>query len=182
MTCATDPVLVEAGRTDWNALFRQNPVAAQAKWDAFQARTRALGAWMTQRDRIAARADAESRRQSDRLLAERLDFWRDEGKRSAFTSAMSAYLARAGFTAGEVGGLTDARAILVARKAMLYDHLMAQQARIPAARKARAATRSMRAQASFEEGGPSTKARALMKRAARTGRLSDQVEAVLAML
>ncbi len=182
MTCATDPVLIEAGRTDWNALFRQNPAAAQAKWNTFQERSRTLGAWMAQRDRVAARADAEGRGQSDRLLAERLEFWRDEGKRNAFKAAMNDYLTRAGFAPSELSGLSDARTILVARKAMLYDHLMAQQARIPAARKARAATRSVRAQASSDDGVTSMKAKVLMKRAARTGRLSDQVEAVLAML
>ena len=177
-----DPVIAEGSRTNWTSLFQQNPALAQSKWNQYQHHLQCLNAVTTHRQQLQARSVQEEARRSHARLNAELDFWKDPGKRVAFVSDMQRYLAGNGFSNHEIGNVVDARAVLVARKAMLYDRLMAEQARIAAARRAPSAGRVLRSQASVDHSEGSVRAHKLKARAARTGRLDDAAAAVLASL
>ncbi|TAK98950.1 MAG: hypothetical protein EPO08_17760 [Rhodospirillaceae bacterium] len=177
-----DPVLAEGHRTDWTSLARHNPALAQAKWSQYQQRMQQLNAVATQRQAIQGRIMQEQAQQAHAKLHAELDFWKDDRKREAFVSQLQKYLSGNGFTPNEIENVADARAVLVARKAMLYDQLMAQQARIAAARRPPTPGRVFRSQASVDHSEGSTRAQKLKARAARTGRIDDAAAAVLASL
>src|SRR5581483_1293671 len=122
-------------------------------------------------------AQSEAMRTAHEHLGRELDFWNDATKRTAFRNDLRKFLGSSGFGDQEVEGLADPRAIMVARKAMLYDQLMAQQAKIAAAKTPKATARVLKPQAS-DDGA--SRPEALFKRAARTGRLDDAAAAILA--
>jgi hypothetical protein len=111
-----------------------------------------------------------------------LDFWKDEGQRAAFKSHLTSYLAGNGFRPEEVQSVADSRVILVARKAMLYDQLMAEQAKINAARRSPAPQRVLKSQAALDYSEASARVHKLKARAARSGRIDDAAAAILASL
>jgi hypothetical protein len=177
-----DPVLAEGAKTDWQKLSREDPAAAQAKWAQYRDRLQALQAVQARRAQAHEAAQQEGVRHAHRTLQDKLPFWNDAGRRGAFLDALDHYLHEHGFTPAERRSLADPRAILVAREAMLYRQLMAQQAQIAARRRGAAGGRVLRSQASTESREVSGRAQALAKRAARTGRLDDQAAAILAAL
>ena len=61
-------------------------------------------------------------------LLNALPEWKDPAKAKDEASAVDGYLQKAGFSEQERNGIADHRVIVVARKAMLYDQLMQQQA------------------------------------------------------
>lgn len=63
-------------------------------------------------------------RERDSLMA-KLPDWKNEKIAAKEREAISSYLSAEGFSKEDLDGITDHRAILVARKAMLYDQLMA---------------------------------------------------------
>ena len=60
------------------------------------------------------------------LLVERLPEWKDATRYKAESAQISEYLTTSGYGPEEVSGVTDHRAVILARKAMLYDKLMAK--------------------------------------------------------
>ena len=63
-----------------------------------------------------AKANEWRKQEADKLL-DKLPHWRDEKKRAAESEQIAAYLNDLGYTAEELGGLVDHRALLVARDA-----------------------------------------------------------------
>lgn len=61
-------------------------------------------------------------------LVERIPEWRDPAKYQAGAQELSSYLISQGADAQEVAALSDSLAVSIARKAMLYDKLVAQKA------------------------------------------------------
>jgi hypothetical protein len=177
-----DPVYAEGQQTDWTSLFQQDPTAAQAKWTHFQQRVRQLNAAEAERGQIRNRMAAEEARRGHDHLGRAWPFWNEPAKRAAFVSEMSRYLGGNGFAPHEIAGLTDARAVLVARKAMLYDQFMAEQAKVAAARRAPHSGRVLKSQASGDHSEQSVHIQKLKARAARTGRIDDAAAAILASL
>jgi hypothetical protein len=181
MAQTMDPVLAEGSRTDWAALAKQNPAVCQAKWFEYQQRLAQVTQLAEYRKGIDARMTADEAQKAHEVLTERLDFWKDGEKRKTFQKELKSFLVNEGFSPAEVSAVTDARAVLLARKAMMYDRLMAQQTSIADKRKRPAPSKTLRSQASSDEGS-SARAQALAKRAKATGRLDDQAAAILARL
>jgi len=177
-----DPVVAEGQRTDWASLSQQNPAVAQAKWAQYQQRLQQLQATAAQRRDLQARIDHENHRRADEELGTALDFWKDQGQRTAFKSHLSTFLAGNGFAPEEIQSVADSRVVLVARKAMLYDQLMAEQAKIAAARRSPAPQRVLKSQAALDYSEASARAHKLKARAARSGRIDDAAAAILASL
>jgi hypothetical protein len=175
-----DPVLAEGAKTDWQKLAASDPKTAQERWAKFQERLGVLRAMAGEHARQRDTANAEASRTAHEQLGRALDFWGDADKRAAFRNDLRQFLGASGFGDQEVDGLADPRAILVARKAMLYDKLMEQQARIAKARSPQAAHRVMKPNASDDDG--TGRAEGLFKRAARSGRIDDAAAAILAAL
>jgi hypothetical protein len=175
-----DPVLAEGAKTDWQKLAASDPKAAQERWARYQERIGVLRAMAGEHARQLDVARAEASRAAHEQLGRALDFWGDADKRAAFRSDLRQFLGANGFDGPEVDGLADPRAILVARKAMLYDKLMEQQARIAKAKSPQAANRVMKPNASDDD--RTGRAEGLLKRAARSGRIDDAAAAILAAL
>jgi len=66
--------------------------------------------------------------QESAKLVERIPEWRDPAKYQAGAQELSSYLISQGADPGEVAALSDSLAVSIARKAMLYDKLVAQKA------------------------------------------------------
>ncbi len=61
-------------------------------------------------------------------MLDKLPDWKDADKAKAEQGRVREYLKNQGFTDDEVGGVSDHRAVLMARKAMLFDDLQAKAA------------------------------------------------------
>lgn len=72
-----------------------------------------------------ARDMAEYEREQRTILADKLPQWRDPKRAAAEAREIEAVLRSAGYKDDELSQLADHRAVLIARKAMLYDKLMA---------------------------------------------------------
>ena len=177
-----DPVIAEGRRTDWEAEHVKDPLGAPARLIKYQNRERLLMARTAERDQLQQRSDLENYQRQDAVLREKLpDVWTDDGKRAAFQSEFGKYLQDQGFTPQESAGIKDARAMLLGRKAMLYDQLMAQQAKIAATKKLPAQGKTMRVQAA-DETNENARAEALKRSAMKSGRTDDITAAIMASL
>lgn len=176
-----DPVIAEGQKTDWAKLHKDDPLNAPAKWFEYQARRQQLNALQAERDQVLQNVKHQNYQVGDKALREKLDFWADDGKRKAFQSDFAKYLTEQGFKAEEAGGIEDYRAILLGRKAMLYDQLMAQQSKIAATKVAPTHGKVVRPQ-SNETTGKNARAEALTKRALKSGRTDDAVDAIMSAI
>ncbi|HVI55483.1 MAG TPA: hypothetical protein VM621_10585 [Luteibacter sp.] len=76
-----------------------------------------------------AKARAESLRLAEETLLDRLPEWKDPGKRKAESTDIANALVDAGYTHDELKELIDPRALIVARKAALWDKAQAAKAK-----------------------------------------------------
>lgn len=77
----------------------------------------------------AQRLRVESLAKNEARLLEALPEWRDQSKRSADTQEIAKTLFDTGYTSEELNDLTDHRALIIARKAMLWDKAQAVKAK-----------------------------------------------------
>lgn len=119
-----DPALIN---TDPQEYMRQTHAHQMRVAELTQAQ--AAQAELTRRDQVeqAQQTQARSAEEQTKLL-DVLPEWKDPAKAKEEAGAIDGYLQKAGFNDPERNGITDHRIIVVARKAMLYDQLMAQQA------------------------------------------------------
>ena len=119
---------------DWTKLAEENPaeyVRQKAGWDLRQAK---LHAAAYQHQQILQRQQEDMqkaqreylRKEQDRLV-EALPDWKDPVKAQAEKTGIVSYLKDTGFSDDEISGLADHRAVVIARKAMLYDALMSKR-------------------------------------------------------
>jgi len=117
-------------------LARTDPAQWVAENAAFQQRVGLYQEAMQQREQIAQaqQADqqrelAEWRRAEREKLQEKLPEWRDTAKASAEQRLIAETLMQVGYSPDELTELFDHRALIVARKAALYDQLQAAKAK-----------------------------------------------------
>jgi len=72
-----------------------------------------------------ARELAEYAREQEKALPDKIPQWRDPKRREAESRELAAYLRSTGYAETEISELYDARAVAIARKAMLFDKLQA---------------------------------------------------------
>ena len=70
------------------------------------------------------KAHADYLKQQEGELLAKLPEWKDESKAKAEREAITQFLMDNGYTSKEVSGISDHRAVVMARKAMLYDTMM----------------------------------------------------------
>lgn len=119
-----DPQLINSDPQEY---MRQN-YAYQARI-AELTQAQAAQAELTQRNQSeqAQHMQARTAQEQEKLLAALPD-WKDPAKAKDEASAVDGYLHTAGFSEQERNTISDHRLIVVARKAMLYDQIMKQQA------------------------------------------------------
>jgi len=76
-----------------------------------------------------ARAQAELLEKSNKMLATVIPEWKDPGKRASIQQDIAKTLTEAGYSRQELNGLVDHRALLIARKAALWDKSQALAAK-----------------------------------------------------
>jgi hypothetical protein len=119
---------LEVPQVDWDKLRADNPEQFTTKWAEYQlavSRQRAV-------DEEQAALAAKTRAEQDRLvvayveqergrLLEAVPEWKDEAARTKDRTAMAQVARTTGFTDEELADVTDHRALILLRKAMLWD-------------------------------------------------------------
>lgn len=169
--------LQEQSQIDWQQLLKTDPVAYLEQDRIARERHAKLQQIAQEQQQLHQQHQAEQAKhmrthlmaQRDELLA-KLPEWKDEGKAKAEKAQLREYLVSQGFDDKALDSISDHRAVLLSRKAMLYDQMMA---------KAQAAAKKVQTlpQKVERPGGGETQATdgrtAAMKQLQRSGSLRD---------
>jgi hypothetical protein len=120
-------------KIDWNALLEADPVEYLKQQHLFNSRQAALQRNQQEQSTLAQKFQAEQAEamkghlaeQQEALLA-KLPTWKDPAKASAERDAVKTYLVKEGYSQDDVANINDHKAVLLARKAMLYDQMVAK--------------------------------------------------------
>lgn len=170
---------------DWQSLAIADPaqyVQLQAQLQAKQAEYQRIGQQHQQLSAIEQQRSNEARQmnladQQQAILA-KLEDWKDSDKRAKEISAIKGYLKAEGYADHELDQVDDHRAVLIARKAMLFDALMAKQSGVKA--KVQAAPERVERTSTGQRPGDGRTA--AMKQLAKTGSVRDAAAAMKAFL
>ena len=126
-------VLQEQQQTDMNALLASDPVEYLKQQHLFNQRQAKLNEVNQHRQQLAAQQQADSQQAYQAYLAEqqqallaKLPAWKDDAKAAAERSALRTYLKAEGYDDRDVASISDNRAVVMARKAMLYDQMLSK--------------------------------------------------------
>lgn len=133
MAAQLEGALEQQSQIDWNALIESDPVEYLKQQQLFQQRQALYQQNMQERQKLIQQHQTEQAqahqsylvKQQEDLLA-KLPDWKDDAKAAAEKTAISKFLQEQGFEAEDISSIADHRHVLVARKAMLYDQLMAK--------------------------------------------------------
>ena len=125
--------LQEQQQIDWQRLIDENPQEYLKQTHLAQSRQAQLQQVYAEQQKLAAITQAEAQQrhmsflqqQQEELLA-KLPDWRDEAKAKAEKTALREYLLSQGYKEQDVAAVADHKAVLMARKAMLYDQMIAK--------------------------------------------------------
>lgn len=118
---------------NWGELAANDPAAYVQKRHAFDERQRSLALAVGQLQNARAQQENVSKEETQqrlideqRKLLEKVPDWKDAKRAQAESAELREYLTDLGYDPEEVNGVTDHRAVLLARKAMLYDRMAAK--------------------------------------------------------
>ncbi len=141
-----DAILREAdgAEPEWDRLRNEDPIEFAAQWAEHQRRAEVKTQVSAEQYRVQQLRAAEQQRalaaQLDvarQELAKAIPEWADEGKAKAERAAMKEYGKKIGFTDQELAQVADHRAVVLLRKAMKFDAMVAKRGDIkPAAKPA----------------------------------------------
>ena len=133
MQVQLEGALQEQQQIDWQKLLDSDPVEYLKQQHLFQQRQAAYQQNLAHQNQLMAMAKAEQEQAKARTLEEqrqalmtKLPEWKDESKRKAETESLKQYLTQEGYSDNDVASITDARAVILARKAMLYDQMISK--------------------------------------------------------
>lgn len=174
---------------DWNTLRQENPTEYAATWAAWQQHEKEVAAVESERQSIIATLTADQQREAYTVLeaekaklVEAIPSWKDESKAKAEKSAIAEYARNAGYTDEDLASVTDHRAMVMLRKAMLFDASQAKAKAVKPIVKQRIEAVKVSVPGSKvtkPKDSASAKARG---RLAKTGRVSDAAATILTML
>lgn len=125
--------LQEQQKTDWEALLKTDPIEYLNQQRIAQQRQAELARVMSEQQRVASQIEAERAEEHQRRLSEqhqalldKLPEWKDAAKAEAERKQIREFLLSQGFDEANVNQVADARAVVLARKAMLYDQMMSK--------------------------------------------------------
>lgn len=117
------------------ALIQSDPVAFLQQQQAYQAWQQQMSQAIAEQDQLSRAQQADREQAHGQYLAQQYDLmlqaipeWKDGTAAQTGKKALSDYLTQQGYSADEIAQAVDHRSIVVARKAMLYDQMMAKQA------------------------------------------------------
>ena len=124
---ATDPVLAEASKINWDELVKTDPIAYTQKSAALQSRLSAIHAIQAEHQRVMTeRSQAHLKAELDKAKLV-LPELADEAKAKEFKSGMRKYLGDLGFNDQEIDGIADHRVLLAVNEAMGFRKLKAEK-------------------------------------------------------
>lgn len=129
---AVEGQLAQYKDIDWNALVDADPVQAM-KLDRqyrelqayYQGKVNDINQTSQQVQSQQAQMKQEMLVREHQAMLQSIPDWTDKTKFDSEVADIRGFLANTGFNADEIGSLVDHRHVIVARKAMLYDKLMA---------------------------------------------------------
>ena len=128
-----EAVLEQQKQIDWEALISADPVEAMRQQHLLTKRQEAYQQTQQQLQAIDQQNQAERSQQAlahretqqQELLA-KLPEWKDPVKAAAESTAIKTYLKAQGFDDAALSNINDHRAVIMGRKAMLYDQMMSK--------------------------------------------------------
>ena len=118
-----DPALIQSDPVEY-LQQQQRYNQARETWDKLQAEQVQVAQRQQQED--AQRYSQTLAAQREQLLA-KLPEWKDQAKMQTEVAELKQFLQREGYDPKEVDGIVDARAVTLARKALMYDKLMSNK-------------------------------------------------------
>lgn len=132
MAVQLEGVLEQQSQIDWAALIESDPVEYLKQQQLFQQRQALYQKNMQEQQQLAQQFQNEQAQAHQSYLAEqqenllaKLPDWKDDAKAAAEKAAISKFLQEQGFEADDISSIADHRHVIIARKAMLYDQVMA---------------------------------------------------------
>lgn len=177
MAVQLEGVLEQQGQIDWDALRESDPMEYLRQQHLYQKRHALYQQNMQEQQQLAQQFQNEQAqahqsylaKQQEDLLA-KLPDWKDDAKAAAEKTAISKFLQEQGFGDEDISSIADHRHVIVARKAMLYDQLMAK-ANVQAKKVQEAPQRVVKPGVT-SNGNPDGRTTA-MKRLEKSGRVED---------
>lgn len=129
----TEALLQQQQATDWQALLESDPVEYLKQQRIAQEQHAKLAQIHQEQQRVQQQEAYEAQQrhaqhlqdQREQLLA-KIPAWKDEAKAKTEKAALRDFLLNEGYDDETVGNLADSRAVVIARKAMLYDQMVAK--------------------------------------------------------
>jgi len=129
----TEALLQQQQSTDWQALLESDPVEYLKQQRIATEQQARLNHIYGEQQRVqqVEQQEAQQRQaihlqdQREQLLA-KIPAWKDEAKAKTEKAALRDFLLNEGYDDETVGNLADSRAVVIARKAMLYDQMMSK--------------------------------------------------------
>lgn len=177
MAAQLEGAIEQQSQIDWNALIESDPVEYLKQQQLFQQRQALYQQNMQERQKLAQQFQNEQAQAHQSYLAQqqedllaKLPDWKDDAKAAAEKTAISKFLQAQGFEAEDISSIADHRHVLIARKAMLYDQLMAK-ANVQAKKVQEAPQRVVKPGVTSQ--GTADGRSAASKRLEKTGRVED---------
>lgn len=131
MAMQLEGALEQQKQIDWDALITADPVEAMRQQHLLQKRQAAFQETTQQLQAIDAHNQAERAEQlksfretQQQELIAKLPTWKDPATFSAESAAIKMYLKTQGFDDAALNNISDHKAVILGRKAMLYDQMM----------------------------------------------------------
>lgn len=170
----TDPTMAAKAERQW----RKQQDEREAQMQAVQAEQQRLQ--KLQQEKVQQMQEQYVSQQRE-ILPEVIPEWRDNKVAAQEATQIRDFLLGEGFTEQDLGGLTNATLVKLARKAMLYDR---GETRVTAAKakpkKARAKT--LRSGSKASQPRPKNEAQKAIQNAKQSGRVQDAAQAIRALL
>lgn len=168
---------------NWEKLRAEDPIEFAAQWAEHQRRQQYQQQVQAEREVILQRQQAEQLMQTQQQIEQARQWltevaipeWKDAEKAKAERAALKAYGQQFGYSAEELSQVADPRAVVLLRKAMLYDRMQERKGQIKPVKKTAAPVLKPGAVSK-----PSTKKSSDLKsakqRLAKTGSVRDAAE------
>lgn len=180
----SDPIIAEGQKLDWAKLANDDPAGFVQKQFAYNSRIQELQQLQAQHtNALKENLEATRQREGDRLLTV-IPEWKDKAKAQKGLAVLAEYLSSVGFTDQELKGFTDSRAYQVAYDAARYRKMMAAKTTVKEQQVQAPPAKTVRPGAATNGSKNTNVARIkqLDARAARTGRMDDEVDALMARI
>jgi transcription elongation GreA/GreB family factor len=171
---------------DWDRLYNEDPIEWVRQREVMRENQEKAAAIQSEQQRLAQLSQREQLQQREMLLAQEQEAlvaaipeWKDAKKAQAEKAMLVQFGQKIGFTPDDLKNVVDHRAVVMLRKAALYDQMMSKRGQIkpvtnngPRPAKPGAAGRV----------SSNTEAVRAQQRVAKTGRVDDAANAIFQLL